>query len=39
MAPIYMARARAGGRHREPLREADRRRLPGALPAHGPSAL
>ena len=37
MAPIYMARA--GGRHREPPRDADRRRLLGALPAHEPSAI
>jgi hypothetical protein len=32
MAPIYMARALADGRHRELFWEADRRRLFAALP-------
>jgi hypothetical protein len=39
MAPIYMIRALADGGHQEPLREADRRRLPAALRAHEPSAI
>jgi hypothetical protein len=33
MAPIYMAQRLAGGRHREMLVEAERRRLVAALPA------
>ena len=33
MAPIYMTRGLAGGRHRELLAEEERRRLIAALPA------
>ena len=38
MVPIYVARGLADGRHREPLAEAERRRLIAAVPA-GPGAV
>jgi len=38
MAPLYVARGLADGRHQEPLAEAERRRLIAAVPA-GPGAV
>jgi hypothetical protein len=38
MAPIYVARGLADGRHQEPPAEAERRRLIAAVPA-GPGAV
>jgi hypothetical protein len=40
MVPIYVARGLADGRHREPLAEAERRRLIALAPrAYGPLAI
>jgi hypothetical protein len=39
MVPVYVARGLADGRHREPLAEAERRRLITAPRAYGPLAI